>query len=125
MNPSRSAGSRADSFRNAISGLGAVLKSQPNAWIHAGVTVAVIGLAAWLRLAVLEWALVTTAIGLVWVAELMNTSIETLVDLASPEMHPLAAQAKDVSAAAVLAAALTAAAIGALVFLPHLWVFLA
>jgi diacylglycerol kinase (ATP) len=56
----------------------------------------------------------------VWVAEALNTSIEYLVDLASPEIHPLAGKAKDVAAGAVLVAAIGSAVIGGLVFGPHL-----
>jgi diacylglycerol kinase len=70
---------------------------------------------ALLRLRPLAWALVVVAIALVLVAELVNGAIETVIDLVSPESHPLAGRAKDVAAAAVLVAAVAAAAIGALV----------
>ncbi len=55
------------------------------------------------------------AIGLVWVAELMNTVAETIVNISSPDKHPLARIAKDLAAAAVLITALVAAAIGVIV----------
>ena len=67
-----------------------------------------------------EWLAVIAAIGLVWTAEGLNTAIEALVDLVSPEQHPLAGRAKDVAAGAVLLAALAATAIGLLVFGPRL-----
>ena len=67
----------------------------------------------------LEWALVALAVAGVWTAELVNTAIEALTDLASPAYHPLAGKAKDVAAGAVLLAALGALAVGALVFGPH------
>lgn len=121
MKPERSAASRTESFRNAFAGLGYTISTQRNAWIHSAVTIAVIGLAIWLRLAALEWAALVAAMGLVWVAELFNTSLETIIDLTSPEVHPLAARAKDVSAAAVMVAALAAALIGGFVFIPHLF----
>lgn len=70
---------------------------------------------ALLRLRPLAWALVVVAIALVLVAELVNAAIEAVVDLVSPESHPLAGRAKDVAAAAVLVSALAAVAIGALV----------
>jgi diacylglycerol kinase (ATP) len=57
----------------------------------------------------------------VWTAEALNTAIELLTDLASPEYHPLAGKAKDVAAGAVLIAAIGAIAIGFLVFGPHLY----
>ena len=62
-----------------------------------------------------SWALLALAVGLVMTAELLNTALEALVDLASPGDHPLAKQAKDVSAGAVLAASLCAVAVGAFV----------
>ena len=60
------------------------------------------------------------AIGGVWVAEAFNTSIETLVDLASPEHHPLAGRAKDVAAGAVLCASIAAVIVASIIFLPKL-----
>jgi len=68
----------------------------------------------------IEWCAVVAAIGLVVTAEGVNTAIEAVVDLASPEQHPLAGRAKDVAAGAVLLAAVTAAVIGLLVFGPRL-----
>lgn len=68
-----------------------------------------------LRLPLFAWGLLAGAIALVLVAELLNTAIEALVDLVSPGDHPLAKQAKDVAAAAVLVAAAGAVAIGLLV----------
>jgi diacylglycerol kinase len=60
-------------------------------------------------------------VGLVWVAEFVNTSVEAVVDLLSPDIHPLAKVAKDVAAAAVLIAALAAVVIGLLILGPPLW----
>lgn len=120
MKPDRSGRSRADSFRDAFAGWGYILRSQRNAWIHSAITILVAAIGFWLKLRTLEWAVLVAAIGLVWVAELFNTGLETLVDLASPEIHPLAARAKDIAAAAVLTAAITAAVIGLLVFLPYI-----
>jgi diacylglycerol kinase len=57
----------------------------------------------------------------VFVAEFLNTAIETVVDLASPEIHPLAKIGKDVGAAAVLVAALAAILVGLLILGPPLW----
>lgn len=83
--------------------------------MHAGIAVVVIAAGLLLRLPLLAWALLVFAIALVLVAELLNTALETLVDLVSPGDHPLAKQAKDVAAAAVLVAAAGAVAIGLLV----------
>ncbi|MBI3953449.1 MAG: diacylglycerol kinase family protein [Chloroflexi bacterium] len=71
------------------------------------------------RLSLLEWALVVLSVGSVLAAELMNTAIEAVVDLASPGQHPLAQRAKDLAAAAVFVSIVGAVAVGLLVFLPH------
>lgn len=78
------------------------------------IAVAVLVVGAFLRLPPLAWALVVVAIALVLVAELFNSALEAVVDLASPADHPLAKQAKDIAAAAVLVAAAAAVAIGLL-----------
>jgi diacylglycerol kinase len=78
-------------------------------------------LGIWVQLERLEWALLVLAIGMVWLSEFINSALEAIVDLASPEIHPLARVGKDVGAAAVLIAAVTAAAIGLLVLGPPLW----
>ncbi|HKZ55186.1 MAG TPA: diacylglycerol kinase family protein [Anaerolineales bacterium] len=117
----RRARTRLESFRFAFAGLWYVLKTQRNAWIHALATMLVAGLALWLRLPREDWALLLLAISLVWLAEFVNTALEAVVDLASPQQHPLARVGKDVGAAAVLTAAITAAMTGLLVMGPPLW----
>ncbi len=121
MKPERRARSRAESFRHAFQGWRHLLWTQPNARIHAGITVAVILLGAWLVRSLTDWGLLLMAIALVWSAEFFNTAVEAVVDLASPELHPLAGIAKDLGAAAVLLNAIAAALIGLLVFGPPLW----
>ena len=79
-------------------------------------TVVVIGAGFFFGLSRIEWGLVVFAITLVWTAEAVNTAIESVVDLVSPERHPVAGRAKDAAAGAVLAAAIGAALIGACVF---------
>jgi diacylglycerol kinase (ATP) len=88
--------------------------------LHLMAAVAVLGLGAYLGLACFEWSLLVLAIGLVVTAEALNTALETLGDAITQEPHPLVGQAKDMAAAGVLLAAITAAVIGALVFIPHL-----
>ena len=75
----------------------------------------------WLRLPARDWATLILTTAVVFVAEFLNTAIETVVDLASPEFHPLAMIGKDVGAAAVLVAALAAILIGLLILGPPLW----
>ena len=110
---------RLRSFGHAFRGLGLLLQTQHNARIHAVASVLVVAAGAVLRISPIEWTLIVLAMLCVWATEAVNTSIEFLVDLASPELHPLAAKAKDVAAGAVLVAAIGAAIVGALVFVPH------
>ena len=79
-----------------------------------------IALAAWLRITALEWAVLVLAMALVLALEALNTAIELAVTLASPERHPLAKAAKDVSAAMVLIAAVGAAVVGLIILGPRL-----
>ncbi len=117
--------SRLDSFRHAFAGLFYMLRTQRNAWVHTVATLSVIVLGAWLRLGAIQWALLATVIGLVWMAEFVNTALEAVVDLASPDIHPLARVGKDVAAAAVLVGAITSVTVGLLVLAPPLWARLA
>lgn len=111
---------RLESFRHAFRGVGAVFASQPNARIHAAVTAAVCALGALLGVSAADWRWLVAAIAMVWVAELMNTALEWLADATSPERQPLVGKAKDAAAGAVLLAAVAAATIGLLVFVPRL-----
>jgi diacylglycerol kinase (ATP) len=113
--------SRTRSFRYAFVGWWYVIRTQRNAWIHAVVSIAVIAVAIWLQLAAHDWALLIIAIAMVWTAEFINTALEAVVDLASPEQHELAKVGKDVGATAVLIAAGSAAIIGFLILGPPLW----
>ena len=116
-----SVSARVKSFGHALRGLGFVLRTQHNAWIHALVSVAVLGLGLWLGISRQEWAIIILAVTAVWTAEFMNTALEALVDLVAPDYHPLAKIAKDVAAAAVLIGALGAILIGLLILGPPLW----
>ena len=118
--PSSYLSARLRSFGHAFRGLRILLQSQQNARIHAVATVVVVAAGAALRISPIEWALIVLAILCVWAAEAMNTAIEFLVDLVSPEPHELAGKAKDVAAGAVLVAAIGAAVIGGFVFGPHI-----
>ena len=111
---------RLQSFRFAFCGLVVLLKTQQNSWIHLFATVAVIGSGILLRVTNDQWCLLIVAIALVWITEAVNTAIEFLADVASPDFHPTIGKCKDVAAAAVLLAAIAAALIGAFVFVPKL-----
>jgi len=110
---------RLRSFGHAFRGLKTLLQTQHNARIHALATVLVIAAGALAGLTVTEWALIALAVIGVLATEALNTAIEFLVDLASPEQHPLAAKAKDVAAGAVLIAAIGSVVVAGLVFGPH------
>jgi len=111
---------RIRSFGHALSGLGFVLRTQHNAWIHLTATAVVIASGLWLGLAPHDWRWVVLAITLVWLAEIVNTAFEHLCNVVQPEFHVSVKAAKDVAAGAVLVAAVAAALIGLLVFLPYL-----
>lgn len=113
--------SRIQAFHHAFSGLGYVIRTQRNAWIHALATSLVFILAFWLRITILEWTILILTIGTVWTAEFINTALEAVVDLASPNKHPLAKVGKDVGAGAVLVAAISSIIIGLLILGPPLY----
>jgi len=112
--------SRLLSFRNAFAGIGYVLRTQRNSWIHAVATVVVLFVSFWLKLPITHWAILVLTISMVWTAEVINTSIETLIDLLHPQYHPVAKIGKDVSAGAVLIAAIFSVLVGVLILGPPL-----
>jgi diacylglycerol kinase (ATP) len=106
---------------HAARGVGVVLRTQDNAWLHAIATVLVVAAGSYVGLSRLEWCAIVVAMMAVWTAEAVNTAIELVVDLVSPDLHPIAGRAKDVAAGAVLISACGAAIVGALVFGPHVF----
>jgi diacylglycerol kinase len=113
--------SRARSFRYAFAGWWYVVRTQRNAWIHALATVMVAVMGLWLKLPARDWAVIVLTVAMVWMAEFLNTALEAVVDLASPQHHPLAKIGKDVGAAAVLIAAGASVIVGLLLLGPPLW----
>ena len=113
--------SRARSFRYAFEGWWYVIRTQHNAWIHALISILVVGLGLWLRLPLRDWAVIVLAMMTVWIAEFMNTALEAIIDMSQPEPHPLAKVAKEVGAAAVLLGACSAVLVGLLILGPPLW----
>lgn len=97
------------------------MRTQRNVWIHSTIATAVFIVGLWLELSLIEWGIIILTAAFVFAAEFMNTAIEVVVDLASPDEHPLAKIGKDVGAAAVLVAALAAILIGLLILGPPLW----
>jgi len=115
---------RVRSFRYAINGIALMLKSQHNAWLHATASVAVILVGIFFHISSSEWCWLVLAIMAVWTAEALNTALEFLADVASPEFHPLVKSAKDVAAGAVLISAVGSVVIALLVFGPHILAYL-
>jgi diacylglycerol kinase (ATP) len=111
---------RLRSVRYALRGIAIMLRSQHNAWLHAVATLAVLATGLALGLSTAEWCWIVLAVVSVWTAEALNTAFEFLTDVASPSFHPIAGQAKDVAAGAVLISAAGAIVIGLLVLGPRL-----
>ena len=111
---------RVKSFGYAFKGIGYVMRTQHNIWIHMLITLVVLAFGFWFDISKTEWMFVVFAIGFVLVSELFNTAIELLVDLVSPEHNPQAGRVKDIAAGAVLVSAITAALIGLFIFLPKI-----
>jgi len=109
------------SFRHAFDGLWHTLRTQRNMRIHIAVAAAVVVMGLWLELDALRWAVLAITVGAVLVGETINTAVEAIVDLLSPQFHERAKIAKDVSAAAVLLLGITAVAVGLLILGPPLW----
>lgn len=103
---------------HALNGIRVLLATQPNARVHLAAALVVCAAGVVLRIGSSEWCLVTLAIGLVLAAEALNTGIEFVCDALHPEHHPLIGKAKDAAAAGVLISALSAAAVGVMVFAP-------
>ncbi|MEO1452157.1 MAG: diacylglycerol kinase family protein, partial [Bacteroidota bacterium] len=109
------------SFGYAFKGIATLIRTQAHAKVHLLAIALITPLGLWLGLSVLEWCLIVLCMGLVLSLEGVNTAIEFTVDLASPDHHPLAGKAKDVAAGAVLIAAIFAAIIWGLIFIPKLY----
>ncbi len=110
-----------ESFRYAFAGLAYALRTQRNTRIHLSIAALVIAMGLWLRLPPTSWAVLTLTIGLVLVGEMINTVVETLVDMITADYHPLAKVTKDVMAAVVLLTAMFSVIVGLFVLGPPLW----
>ncbi len=108
------------SFIHAWHGVAETARKQHNFRIHLAATAIVIAFGSFIGLSTTEWLAITLSIGFVLSLEMVNTAVEYLVDLISPEYHLIAGKAKDVAAGAVLVAASTAWIIGLIVFIPKI-----
>jgi diacylglycerol kinase (ATP) len=107
------------SFGYAWQGILSCVGKEQNLSFHLIATVIVIIAGFVLGITHTEWTVIILCIGIVIAAELFNTAIEKLVDLVSPERHPIAGQVKDITAGAVLVCAVAAAIIGLIIFIPY------
>ena len=112
------------SFLFAISGLKSALTKEPNFRIHVVSAVLALSAAYFLGFNSLEWLILGLTIFLVITFELLNTVLEALVNLISPEQHAEAKIAKDVSAAAVLVSAIFSVIVGTILFVPKILLLL-
>jgi undecaprenol kinase len=112
------------SLRHAITGLIEAVRLQRNAKIQLSIGLLAMIAGAAIGLDAVRWSILILTMGLVLSAEIMNTAVEAAVDLTTAEIHPLARQAKDAAAGAVLCAAVTAVLVGVCLFGPTLWMWL-
>ncbi|NLZ38964.1 MAG: diacylglycerol kinase family protein [Firmicutes bacterium] len=110
-----------DSLRSAFAGLADAWRSERNMRFHTLMAALAVGLGAWLQLSRMEWLFLFSAVFLVMTMEMLNTSLERVVDLFTREFHPLARLAKNAAAGAALLAAVYAIIVGILLFLPRIW----
>ena len=113
-----------DSFYYAGRGIKDAVRQEPNLKIHIVLTILAAVGAFFLHFSYLELAIVVLAIAMVFILELINTTLETIVDIVSPEIREKARIAKDVSAAGVLLAAFASILIVILLYVPKILVLL-
>ena len=111
---------RAESFTHAGRGLWIFIKSTHNAWVEIFCFVLAVALGLYFGISSTEWIFIIIAAGFVFASEAVNTAIEIDMNLTSPTFHPYARDTKDVAAAAVLIAAVTALAVGLVIFVPKI-----
>lgn len=109
-----------NSFKYAFEGIVQAYIGEQNLKIHSVIACLVIIFGFILKISYTEWLICLVLIGLVLMAEFFNTSIEYLVDLVSPDIHPLAKATKDTASAGVLMIAIISAIIGLTIFVPKL-----
>jgi diacylglycerol kinase len=122
ISPSRS---WPDKFRDAFRGLKAGVRGQNTFFVHFLAAAAVIVAAALLRVSLCEWCLLLLCITGVIVAEMFNSSLESMAKAITGESHPHLGNSLDIGAAAVLVASIGAATVGALIFLHRIGILLA
>lgn len=108
------------SYRYAFRGIWLAFRFENNMIFHLTAAIAVVLLNFQLQVTKVEWLITLILIGLAWMAEIFNTSIEKLADTVTKDFHPLIQQAKDLAAGAVLIICLIAVVCGAAIYFPYL-----
>lgn len=108
------------SFRYSYEGLAYAYLNEQSMFLHFVVTTLVIVMGLFFQIKPIEWVLCLFMVGIVMGTELLNTAIEAVVDLVSPEKHYLAKIAKDTASAAVFVYSMVAAVTGTLIFIPYI-----
>jgi len=113
---------RGKSLANAFRGIGIVVRSTHNLWVHIFFAVVAICFGFLFNISNTEWVAVIFAIGLVFITETINTSIEIDINLTSPNYHPYARDTKDIAAGAVLISCIVSVIVGLIIFLPKVYI---
>ena len=108
------------SFGYAFKGIDDVISNEPNMKIHVSVAILVVIMAFLLKISMIEWIILVLLIGLVLAAEVINTTIENLVDMYTKDYNERAKVVKDTAAGTVLILAITAVIIGLMIFIPKI-----
>jgi diacylglycerol kinase len=112
------------SFGAALQGVAYVVRTQPNVWIELAALAVVMGAGVWFGISAVEWAVLGLTVALILALEAVNTAVETVIDLVSPQLHPLAKIAKDTAAGALIIAVVGSIFVAAMIFVPRLWALL-
>jgi len=121
MKPDRfSLKNRFGSFKFAFNGLCSLLKNEHNSRIHLIAAIIAIAMGIVLKINYIEWSLLIIVTGVVFLSELLNSSLESLSDIINPEWNEQIRKAKDYAAAAVLISAIISVIVGGLIFIPKI-----
>jgi diacylglycerol kinase (ATP) len=115
-----SADSRKASFKYAFRGISTLFREEPNAAIHLAAALIVFCLGIFLKISLTEWCIIVIVAGVVFVAEIFNTSIETIGDIIDSEWNEKIMKAKDLAAAGVLVSAFVSVMAGLIIFVPKI-----
>ncbi len=111
---------RVRSFAYAFEGIEALIKGTANARIHVVAALVAIALSVLLKISIMEWVAVIIVIGMVIAIEAVNTAVEDIADLISNDKNHNIKKIKDIAAGAVLVAAISAFAVGIIIFAPKI-----